>query len=236
MSFRVSYFLLRRLLGMVALRVRGEGEKDAELLVLRQEMPCCDGKYRTSATSRQIDCGWPRSAGYSPGRRWTEVFTVKPATLLRWHRRLVSKRWNYRAQRGPGRPPTQSVLRRLILRRAAENPTWGHRRIQGERATLGYPVAHSTVWEILMKAGIDPAPRRSGPSWREFLTAQATQLIAGDFLHVDTVLLRRSYVLISLSTALGGCTSPEPQHTRPATGSPNKPETSQWTWTKDSSR
>ncbi len=79
---------------------------------------------------------------------------------------------------------------------ARHNPGWGHRRIQGELARLGHKIAYSTVWEILKKAGIDPAPRRSGPTWSEFLSAQAHRIIACDFLHVDTVLLRRLYVLI----------------------------------------
>lgn len=147
MSFRVIYFLVRRLLAMVALRVRGEGAKDAELLVLRQEIAVLR-RLVPNVRYQPADRLWLAALSrLLPRRRWTEVFTVKPATLLRWHRRLVSKRWNYSAQRGPGRPPTHGVLRRLILRMAAENPTWGHRRIQGELATLGYPIAHSTVWE-----------------------------------------------------------------------------------------
>ena len=79
---------------------------------------------------------------------------------------------------------------------ARQNPGWGHRRIQGELARLGHKIAYSTVWEILKRAGIDPAPQRSGPTWNEFLSAQAHWIIACDFLHVDTVLLRRLYVLI----------------------------------------
>jgi hypothetical protein len=79
---------------------------------------------------------------------------------------------------------------------ARENPTWGHRRIQGELARLGYPIAASTVWEILHAAGIDPAPRRAGPTWRQFLAAQAHAIIACDFLVVETVLLKRLYVLV----------------------------------------
>ena len=79
---------------------------------------------------------------------------------------------------------------------AKENPTWGHRRIQGELVGLGYRIAHSTVWEILTKAGVDPAPRRCGPTWREFLSAQSELIVACDFFSVDTVLLRRLYVLI----------------------------------------
>jgi putative transposase len=79
---------------------------------------------------------------------------------------------------------------------ARENPAWGHRRIQGELARLGHVIAASTVWEILHAAGIDPAPRRAGPTWRQFLTAQAHAIIAGDFLVVETVLLRRLCVLV----------------------------------------
>jgi len=81
---------------------------------------------------------------------------------------------------------------------AAENPTWGHRRVQGELIRLGHRISASTVWQILHDAGIDPAPRRSGPTWRQFLTAQAKAVLAVDFLHVDTVLLKRIYVLIGV--------------------------------------
>jgi putative transposase len=196
MSFRVIYFLLRRLLAMLALRLGDDDAKDAELLVLRHELAVLRRQV-PHVRYQPADRLWLAALSrLIPRGRWAEVFAVTPATLLRWHHRLVSKRWTYPAKRGPGRPPTHAALRKLILRMAAENPTWGHRRIQGELAGLGYPIAPSTVWEILNKAGIDPAPRRAGPSWREFLTAQATQLIACDFLHVDTVLLRRIYVLI----------------------------------------
>jgi putative transposase len=99
--------------------------------------------------------------------------------------------------RRPGRPSTRKTIRELVLRLAKENPRWGHRRIQGELSQLGYSIAASTVWEILTKAGVAPAPRRSGPTWRQFLTTQAQGIIACDFLHVDCVLtLKRIYVLI----------------------------------------
>src|ERR1035441_1461259 len=116
------------------------------------------------------------------------------------------------ARRRPGRPPTIPSIARLVVRRAKENPLWGHRRIHGELTKLGVTVAPSTVWEILRAAGIDPAPRRSGPSWRQFLAAQAAGIVAVDFLHVDTVLLRRLYVLVFIEHGtrrmhLGGVTA-----------------------------
>ncbi len=99
-------------------------------------------------------------------------------------------------QRAPGRPPTARSIARLVVRLAKENPLWGYRRIHGELTKLGVTVAQSTVWEILRAAGIDPAPRRSGPTWRQFLHSQAAGILAVDFFHVDTVLLKRLYVLV----------------------------------------
>ena len=131
-----------------------------------------------------------------PRRRWGEVFAVTPATLLTWHRRLVTRKWDYTSRRLPGRPPTASAIRKLVIRIAADNPRWGHRRVQGELLRLGHSIAASTVWQILHDAGIDPASRRRGPTWKQFLTAQARGILAADFVHVDTVLLRRIYALI----------------------------------------
>jgi putative transposase len=118
--------------------------------------------------------------------------------------------WTY--PRRPSRPPTQAGVRQLVIRLAEENPTWGYRRIQGELKHLGIAIAPSTVWSILKEEGIDPAPRRAGLSWREFLSRQATGIIACDFLTVDTVLLRRFYALLFIEIAtrrvhLAGVTS-----------------------------
>jgi putative transposase len=99
-------------------------------------------------------------------------------------------------------PPTHpTTVRALVLRMAGENPAWGYRRIQGELIGLGHPVAASTVWKILQVAGRDPAPRRSGPTWRQFLTAQAHAILAVDFAHVDTIFLRRLYILVVIEHA-----------------------------------
>jgi transposase InsO family protein len=112
---------------------------------------------------------------------------------LRWHRRLVANHWTYPHR--PGRPSTAVETRKLVLHFARENPTWGYRRIHGELAQLGIRIAASTVWTVLKNAGIDPAPDRNSASWTTFLRAQAAGIVACDFFTVDTVLLRRYYVL-----------------------------------------
>ena len=125
---------------------------------------------------------------------------VTPGTMLRWHRRLVARRWTTESTR-PGRPPIRAGLRELVTRLARENPTWGYRRVHGELAGLGYQVAPSTVWSILRSAGLDPAPRRSGPTWQEFLKAQAEGIVACDFFHVETITLQRLYVFFAVEHA-----------------------------------
>jgi transposase InsO family protein len=120
---------------------------------------------------------------------------VTPGTVLRWHADLVKRRWTYKRTQ-PGRPPARPTIRELVLRMAAENPGWGYRRIAGELAHLahlGPRIAPATVWAILKKAGIDPAPRRSGPTWAEFLRAQADGILACDFFHAETIMLTRLY-------------------------------------------
>src|SRR6266496_4142638 len=134
-------------------------------------------------------------------RDWSsDVCSSDLDTLLRWHRVLVRRHWT-KPRRPPGRPSRSLALRRLILRMAAENSTWGYRRIHGELVQLGYRVAPSTVWVLLKRAGIDPAPRRTGLTWRQFLSAQAQGILACDFFTVDTVLLQRLYVLFVLEVA-----------------------------------
>ncbi|MFG1978217.1 integrase core domain-containing protein [Nonomuraea fuscirosea] len=117
---------------------------------------------------------------------------ITPRTLLRWHADLVKRRWTY-PKHGPGRPPIRPTIRALVLRLAAENPGWGYRRIAGQIAGLGRKVSPATVWAILQRAGVDPAPRRSGPTWAQFLKAQASGILACDFFSVETVMLARLY-------------------------------------------
>jgi putative transposase len=118
---------------------------------------------------------------------------VTPETVLRWHRRLVNRRWTTSTSRRLGRLPVPAGLRALVRRLARENPTWGYRRVHGELAGLGYQIGASTVWRLLTVAGLDPAPRRTGPTWGEFLTAQAHGILACDLFHLETVTLTRLY-------------------------------------------
>jgi putative transposase len=193
---KIVYLLVRRLLSFVVLVFRGDRTRDAELLVLRHENAVLRrhvGRVRYEPADRV----WLTAlARLIPRTRWTEVFPVTPATLLAWHRKLAAKKYDTSRQRAPGRPPTVRSIARLAVRLAKENPQWGYRRVHGELTKLGVTVAQSTVWEILRTAGIDPAPRRSGPTWRQFLQAQAAGILAVDFFHVDTVLLKRLYVLV----------------------------------------
>jgi putative transposase len=126
-----------------------------------------------------------------PRERWRS-FLVTPETLLRWHRRLVARRWTY-PSRGPGRPRIGGEIRALVVRLSRENPRWGYRRIAGELAGLGIQVSPTSVRKLLREAA--PAGRRGGLPWREFIRRQAQSMIACDFFTVETVALRRIYVL-----------------------------------------
>jgi putative transposase len=135
-----------------------------------------------------------------PRRRWGEVLAVTPATLLAWHRRLVTRKWDCTSRRRPGLPPAAAAISKLVIRIATDNPTRGHRRVRGELVRLGHPIAAATVRQILHGAGTGPAPRRTGPTWQQFLTAQARGIVAG-FAHPGTVVLRRIYALIVIEHA-----------------------------------
>ncbi|MGW7004872.1 integrase core domain-containing protein [Streptomyces sp. NPDC054933] len=199
MIVSLLYKVARRLLSVSSVMLRGEVAKGAELLVLRHENAVLRRQLAGPVRYEPVDRFWFAAlSALIPRRRWPQVFPVTPGTLLAWHRTFIAAKWDYSARRRTGRPPTRAAIKTLVLRLARENPRWGHRRIQGELARLGHRIAASTVWAILNSAGVDPAPRRSGPTWREFLTAQAEGVIAADFFHIDTALGRRLYALAFL--------------------------------------
>ena len=136
---------------------------------------------------------------------------VTPQTLLRWHRELVRRKWT-QPPRAPGRPPLEQHVRQLVLRLARENPRWGYPRIAGELLKLGLRVSPSSVRRILLAAGLEPAPRRIGPIWRQFLRQQAASILACDFFTVETLSLHRYYVLFFIELErrrvhIAGCTT-----------------------------
>jgi putative transposase len=200
MTLRLLYLLFCQALRWLALLARSSASKDAELLILRHEVVVLRrqvSRPRVDWADRAVLAGLARLLP-RPTRRG---LFVRPETLLRWHRDLVRGRWSYPQQRG--RPAVAAELRPLVLRLARENPTWGYRRIHGELCRLGYKgrIGASTVWTILHRAGVDPAPTRSGVSWRQFLRAQAKGVLAVDFFTVDTVFLQRLYVLFVIEVA-----------------------------------
>jgi putative transposase len=191
----VVYAMFGRTLAMVILRGRGDASKDVELLVLRKELEVLRRQVNRPALQPADRVVLAALTRLLPRRLWSHRI-VTPATLLRWHRQLVTRKWTYpHIGHKPGRPPTAAAVKALVLRLAQENPMWGYRRVHGELTGLGVTVCPATVWNILKAAGIDPSPRREGTSWREFCTAQAKTMLACDFAHVDTVFLRRIYML-----------------------------------------
>jgi transposase InsO family protein len=199
MAASLVYLLLRQVLQMLTQLARDGGAKDVELLVLRHQVAVLRRQVHRPDLQPADRVVLAALSRLLPRPKWSAFF-VTPATLLRWHRQLIARHWTYPHTR-PGRPPVDRELHDLVLRLAAENPTWGHRRVQGELARLGYRIAASTVWKILHRAGVDPAPRRTGPTWQQFLTAQAHTMLACDFFTVDTVLLKRLYVLFFVELA-----------------------------------
>src|SRR6476619_6204491 len=186
--------MLIRLLSWLVLLARSDAAKDVEILTLRHEIAVLR-RTNTRPTLTWLDRAVLSALSRLLPTPLRQLRLVSPRTLLRWHAQLVARRWTY-PRRRPGRPPSAPPIRALVLRMARENPRWGYRRIQGELVGLGHPVAASTVWKILKDAGLDPSPRRAGPTWSQFLHAQAHAILAVDFAHVDTVFLRRLYILL----------------------------------------
>jgi len=201
MLLSLLYFAVRRLLRLLT---RGSEPDDAareiEILVLRHQLHVLARGRRMPL--RRRDRVLLTAASERLGRDRWRSFPVSAQTLLRWHRELVRRKWTYRRRRRAGRPRIGGEAAALILRLAKENPRWGYRRIQGELRKLGVTVSATAIRSLLRRHGLTPAPRRQGPSWKEFLVCQASGILACDFFTVESVWLRTFYVLffIELST------------------------------------
>jgi putative transposase len=190
---KLAYLTLCRSIQALALLARGDAAKDLEILVLRHQLTVLRrhvARPRLEPTDRALLAAVSRAL---PRGRWS-CFFVKPETLLRWHRRLVAGAWTS-PRRGQGRPPLDHGIQELIIRLATENPNWGYQRIKGELQQLGAQVSATAIRTTLRRHRLDPAPRRAATTWRAFLRQQAVGIVACDFFTVDTIWLRRLYVL-----------------------------------------
>jgi len=190
----LSFLYLAFLRTVQVLRLNRSNDSDLaiEVVLLRHEVAVLRRQVARPAlqpSDRALLAGLSRLI---PRAKRTRFF-VQPDTLLRWHRELIRRKWTYPKPSGRPRMPAGTV--QVVVRLARENPTWGYRRIHGELSVLGIDLAPASVWNLLQRHGLDPSPDRAGPTWGEFLRAQATTMLACDFFTVDTVLLRRLYVL-----------------------------------------
>jgi putative transposase len=186
------YLLLRRLLALGASHDRSDQAAQIEILVLRHQLEVLRRQVKRPVYRHRDRALLGAASRILPRDRW-DAFLVRPETLLRWHRSLVARKWTW-AHRPPGRPAIDPEVRKLILQMASENPRWGYLRIKGELAKLGLRVSATSIATLLRRARIGPAPRR-GPTWRQFLKAQASGILACDFFTVETAFLQTLYVL-----------------------------------------
>ena len=201
MLLSLVYLALRRLLQALALSGRDDLAGDIEILVLPQQLEVLSRQVSRASFRRRDRVLLAAASRLLPRERWN-AFLVRPRTLLHWHRELVRRKWTYRWAFGPGRPRLDDGTVERILRLARQNPRWGYQRIRGELLKFGTQVSATAIRTIVRRQNLGPAPRRGGPTWRQFLAQQAAAILACDFFTVETVGLKTPYVLffIELST------------------------------------
>ncbi len=193
MLSKLAYLALCRSVQLLVLLARGDAAKDLEILVLRHQLTVLRRQIPRPKLEPADRALLTAVSRVLPRSRWS-CFFVRPETLLSWHRRLVAGAWTY-PHRQTGRPSLDQDVQQLIIRLAKENPIWGYQRIKGELLRLGVQVSATAIRTTLRRHGLDPAPRRAATSWQAFLRRQAAGIVACDFFTVDTIWLRRLYVL-----------------------------------------
>ncbi len=198
MLFSLLYLILRRVLGFGALPT-GRARSRAARAPAPGEDPTAAGQAPPPPPIRSSSAGSGEPSDATDSLVLLRGETRDPAP---GHRELVTRKWTYTRRGRPGRPPVDPEVRELIVRLGRENPRWGYQRIRGELLKLDIRVSATTIRTILLRRGLDPAPRRAGPTWTEFLRLQAAGILACDFFTAETLLLKTIYVLffIELST------------------------------------
>jgi putative transposase len=224
--FAFAYLLLHRLVQLVA-GSSNHLNSDVEVVVLRHQLKVLKRQVSKPRPGRRDRVFMAAMSRALPRARWSS-FVVSPQTLLRWHRELVRRKWTYKRISVGGRPPITDEVRALIVRMGRENPRWGCLRIRGELAKLGIGVSATKIRTLLRRAGLGPAPRRGGPTWSEFLPAQAQGILAFDFFTVETLMLRTLYALFGIELGSRRVHVLASPGTRTPRGSPSKPAT--WRW------
>jgi putative transposase len=199
-AFALLYLALRRLLAWLIGSPTAERSKDVEILVLRHQLKILHRQMPRPRLRRRDRLLLAAASRVLPRSSWL-AFLVAPSTLLRWHRELVRRKWTFRRPPRGGRPALEARVGELVLRLARENPRWGCLRIRGELVKLGIRVSASTIRSLLRRHHLGPAPRRQGPSWSQFLRAQAHGILAVDFFTVESLFMRTFYVLFAIEIA-----------------------------------
>ena len=212
MPFRAFLLALTSFLDLIQIRIRSKQDQALEVLILRHQLRIA---LRQAPSAPRLS-RWEKATLAARGTRCRDLagalVLVEPATVLRWHREIVRRKWTYGTAPKRGCPPIPAATAEVIVRFARENPAWGYGKLQGELLKVGHRVSEATIKRVLRRQGLPPAPRRGRTTWRAFLAQHREQLLACDFFTVDTLFLQRLYVLFFIALGsrrlhLAGCTA-----------------------------